>query len=59
MSDATSEHDPFCPSDGGVSPCHCELIAQVRSDQRDKTAQALSNILQAPVLFFEQLYREQ
>jgi len=54
MNDVTSPHDPLCPSDGGVSPCHCELIAQVRADQNAKTA----NVFQWPSEFFEQLYRE-
>ena len=57
MPDATTPHDPLCPSDGGVSPCHCPLIAQVRKDQHERTQATFTHLLQLPALFFEHLYR--
>ena len=57
MSEPTHEHDPFCPSDGGVSPCHCELIAKVRKDQHERTQETFTHLLQMPALFFEHLHR--
>lgn len=59
MNDVTSPHDPLCPTTGGVSPCQCELIRQVRQDQHTQTSNSFTAIMQMPATFFEQMYREQ
>ena len=38
-------HDPFCPLDGctcSVCECICDVIAEVRADERERAAQRVS-----------------